>query len=82
MKRSCDHLGASGSLQLQVQGRVLSLLRGALVMLCLAALAGLFRFPRAAIPMGLGMFLALGLWMGSYALEAALLSRAIQNDRE
>ena len=59
-----------------------SLLRGALVLLCLAALAGLFRFPRAAIPLGLGMFLALGLWMGSYALEAALLSRAIQNDRE
>ena len=82
MKRSCDGSGAPASLQLRVQSRVLSLLRNVLVLLCMAALAGLFRFPRAAIPLGLGMFLALGLWMGSYALEAALLSRAIQNDRE
>lgn len=74
MKRNFDHPELSGTLYLRVQSWVLSLLRGVLVLLCLAALAGLLLFPRAAVPLGLGMLLALGLWMGSYALEAALLS--------
>lgn len=74
MKRSCDHSEPSGTLPLQIQSWVLSLLRGALVLLCLAALAGLLLFPHAAVPLGVGMLLILGLWIGSYALEAALLS--------
>lgn len=79
MKRSCDGSGAPASLQLRVQSRVLSLLRNVLVLLCLAALAGLFLFPQLSISLGLGMLLGLGLWMGSYAPEALLLSALIGN---
>ena len=68
MKRSCDGSGAPASLQLRVQSRVLSLLRSVLVLLCLAALAGLFLFPQLSIPLGLGMLLAVPAGQAEQAL--------------
>ena len=76
MRKSCDR--QEELQQLQAQSQVLALLRGALAGLCLAALPGLFLLPQAAIPLGFGMALSLGLWMASYILEAALASRTTQ----
>ena len=75
MKKSCSRCLR----QLRARSLTLSALRGLLLLLALTALSGLFLLPEAAVPLGLGMVLALGLWMGSYALEAALLSACGQS---
>ena len=76
MRSGCDEL------QLRARSQVLTLLLGILVGLCLAALAGLFLLPRAAIPLAIGMALALGLWMASYLLEAALSADCVHQNRK